>query len=212
MMSTPVQDAAMMGTTLFPSQSDGFQMQPAVCGSRGVPAKPRLEWDSTMLEDLRTSFPLSQLTVLEQRFKDNLGNPALPPTWHPGFGVSRSPVLTEREAQWHFWFALADTGLLTEEVAFTTESHSHANWVVGIGAAGQFVVHTKIGAVLWMPRTRRMYSPNARMDLLRHLAIRFQAFAVCTDDSTFAGRWPATAPATTPPPSGAPTPFSFQHE
>ena len=130
-------------------------------GGRGATKKLRLEWDSMTFEDLLSSWPLPTLAVLQQRFIANTQNPASP-MGTQAFSFTPPPASSEREARWHFWSALADAGFVTEEIAFATDCQSHSNCYAGIGASGQVVVHTKIGTVLWMPQTTRLYSPNAR--------------------------------------------------
>jgi len=147
------------------------------------------------------------MSELESRYKSNAKQPRSP-SGTEVFKFDKDPGMSDREARWQFWLALAETGFVTEEVAFNTECYNHANCHAGIGAQGQFVVHTQLGPVLWMHNTKRVYSQSPRGDLLQRLATRFGPYTATFNDQVNAGRSPHTTAATTPPPRSGPALFS----
>ena len=176
---------------------------------RGAAHKAYLEFSDDTFADLREKWPLPLPAEIHQRFLNKESSPQSPAGTEI-FRFSAPAGSADREARWHLWLALAETGLFVDALVHATPCKQYSNCQAGLGAKGQMVVQTEQGTVLWMMRTNRLYSPNARPGLQQRLAMRFSPWSPITDGGQpLHGRWPSAAAATTPQRTLEPPNFSF---
>ena len=77
---------------------------------------------------------------------------------------------SDREIRWHVWMVLAKVVLFVRQLYAGTAFYSHYNCRAGMGSKGQIVVfndvgHQRLGTIIYMCRTRLLYSPNGEAEL-----------------------------------------------
>ena len=160
--------------------------------TNSISGKKSLECDETTFKDLRDQWPPRSPTELHARWTELMKHPVSPPATME-FSYTAPSGCDDRECRWHFWQALAQIGFVVHQAVVGTALLPNANSFAGPGAKGQAVVHTKIGTILWMYTSKRVYSPNPQQDLLERLGMIFHPWSPAVAGKAFPIRGPSVA-------------------
>ena len=138
-------------------------------GSRQGGSKAQLLCDATTFADLRELLPPENPSMLAKRFQDK-AKTSTTPSATDTFLLDTAEHPDNRIKRWVFWAELAKAGLFVRQQYLGTDFSHFINCHAGPGSVGQYVVYTDLGTVLYMTTTKRLYSPNAKPELLRRLA------------------------------------------
>ena len=134
--------------------------------------KPDLACDPQIVQELRSRFAPDDPVKLLEAFRQKTKSPEAPAgtekfTFHPPPGSSFP------EARWHLWKSLARVAVFIRELYTDTDYKPYINSKAGPGSSGQAVVYSNDGTIIWIPSSKRLYSPNASGDLIKRLAVFF---------------------------------------
>ena len=165
----------------------------AGCADFQSPHKRHKRTEETVAEecyaDLRARIPPEDPKLLEAAWPARKASPVSP----TGALLKFDPGMPSlREGRWAFWRALSQVGIFVKPYyAFTAwvdkSTGRPVNASPGVGSAGQEVVKSPFGTILWMTTTHRLYSPNGGAELLDRLRCVFPQYNTVHDALPFHG-------------------------
>jgi hypothetical protein len=110
-------------------------------------------------------------------FVERKSTPAAPPETSvfkfPIPGGASDSLIAQR---WLLWNAIAQCGIFPWQLYVGTDFAAHGNCAAGMGSPGQCVIYTKLGTLIWLPSSGRLYTNNPSGDLLRRLQVVFPPY------------------------------------
>ena len=78
-----------------------------------------------------------------------------------------------RTAKYLWWQELERCGIIVRRLVTSTADEAHSNSIAGVGSAGQQVVVTPVGTIVWLQGTGRLMTPNSKPSLNARLRAVF---------------------------------------
>ena len=137
-------------------------------------------WVASDFADLRLKHPPADPAVLESAMP-SLSQWPCSPAGTPIVKFVPPEGAEAREAKWLWWATLSRIGFFVREMYAHTPYAASVNATAGVGTAGQEVVRTSMGTIIWMKRDKRLSSPNGSPALDAKLALVFPPFNPVVD-------------------------------